>query len=66
MGKGGKIVVFIIVAFLILVGVTLIEESPEMAGPFFTIGAVVILVLWRALFKKNKDSEESGDLSLRK
>lgn len=59
MGRGGKIIVFIIVAFVIVVIATVMKEAG--AGAVLSIGGVAILILYQAMFKKSKPEEQNDD-----
>ena len=66
MGKGGKIIVFIIVAFVIVVIATVMKEAG--AGAVLSIGGVAILILYQAMFKKSKPEDQNvdNDITLKK
>jgi len=67
MGKGGKIVVFIIVAFVLVLIATLMKEAG--AGAVLSVAGVAIFILYQAMFKKSKPEEEQNqdkDITLKK
>jgi 4-hydroxybenzoate polyprenyltransferase len=67
MGKGGKIVVFIIVAFVLALLATLMKNAG--AGAVMGIAGVAIFILYQALFKKSKPNDkqnEDKDITLNK
>jgi membrane protein implicated in regulation of membrane protease activity len=71
MGKGGKIVVFIIVAFVVLFVVFLIATLMKgaVAAVVMSVSGIAISILYQALFKKSKPDEEQNhdkDLTLKK
>ena len=52
MNKGVKIVVFIILFLLLMVGVTFLETYLDVTGPFYAIGALLTFLLYRAMFRR--------------
>jgi hypothetical protein len=65
MSKTGKITVFVIVSFVIIVVATIIKELN--GGAFMWIAAIVIGVLYKSLFsKKATDSEDTDEITLKK
>ena len=66
MGKGGKIVVFIIVAFVLAVVATLMKEAG--AGAVLSVAGVAIYILYQAMFKKSstEDANDENDITLKK
>ena len=63
MGKGGKIAVFVIVVFFILIIATVMKEAG--AGAVMSVAGIAILILWFAMFKKS-EPEEDNDVTLKK
>lgn len=64
MGKAGKVIVFIIVCFVIIIGLALIKEgSKANGGPsaFMWIGALLIPIIYRSLFGKKDDDNNQGN-----
>lgn len=59
MGKGGKVVVFIIVAFVLALVATVMKEAG--AGAFFSIAGAAIYFLYQVMFKKSKPEEQNDD-----
>lgn len=66
MGKVGKIIVFILVAFVLVIIATVMKEAG--AGAVLSIAAVAVLILYRAMFKKSKpaENEDDNEITLRK
>lgn len=66
MGKAGKVITFIIVCLVILVGLTVIKESG--GGAVMWIGALLIPIIYKSLFGKKEEEEtsESKDITLNK
>jgi uncharacterized membrane protein len=67
MGKGGKIVVFIIVAFVLVLVATLLKEVG--AGAVMSVAGISIFILYQAMFKKSKPEEgqnQDKDITLKK
>lgn len=66
MGKGGKVVVFIIVALVLALVATVMKEAG--AGAVLSIAGVAILILYQAMFKKNKpeNKNDDNDITLKK
>ena len=67
MGKGGKVVVFIIVAFVLVFLATVMKEAG--AGAVMSGAGIAIFFLYQAMFKKSKpeDSQsEDNDITLKK
>jgi L-asparagine transporter-like permease len=66
MGKAGKVVVFIIVAFVLVILATLMKEAG--AGAVMSIAGVAIFILYQAMFKKSKQEEPNNenDITLKK
>ena len=58
MGKGGKIVVFIIVAFILVLIATLMKEAGS--GAVMSVAGIAIFILYQAMFKKRKPEEEQN------
>lgn len=66
MGKAGKVIVFVIVCFVILVVLTVIKEAG--GGAVMWLGAVAIPLIYKSMFGK-KDEEpnnQSSDITLNK
>ncbi|MFT6002773.1 MAG: hypothetical protein ACI95T_001539 [Flavobacteriales bacterium] len=59
MGKAGKVITFIIVCFVILVGLTVVKESG--GGAVMWIGVLLIPIIYRSLFGKKDEDEENND-----
>lgn len=59
MGKGGKIVVFIIVAFVLVIVATVMKEAG--AGAVLSVAGIAIYILYQAMFKKSKTEEQNDD-----
>lgn len=59
MGKGGKIAVFIIVALLLSFIAVALKEAG--AGAVLSVAGIAIFILYKAMFKKDKDEEQNGD-----
>lgn len=67
MGKGGKIVVFIIVAFVLVLIATLMKEAG--AGAVMSVAGIAIFILYQAMFKKSKPEDgqnQDKDITLKK
>ncbi|WP_417875823.1 hypothetical protein [Winogradskyella sediminis] len=66
MGKGGKVVVFIIVALVLALVATVMKEAG--AGAVLSIAGVAILILYQTMFKKSKaeDKNDDNDITLKK
>ena len=66
MGKGGKIVVFIIVAFFLVLIATLMKEAG--AGAVMSVAGIAIYILYQAMFKKSnsEDTNDENDIVLKK
>ncbi len=64
MGKSGKIVVFIIVAFVITMIAAALKKSG--AGAVLSVGAVAIYILYQSMFKKDKKAEVGTESTLKK
>jgi hypothetical protein len=67
MGKAGKVITFIIVCFVILVGLTAIKKSG--GGAVMWIGVLLIPIIYRSLFSKKEEdetSDDSNDITLNK
>lgn len=67
MGKGGKIAVFIIVAFVLTLIAILMKEAG--AGAVLSVAGVAIFILYKAMFKKNEPEEDQNqekDITLKK
>lgn len=66
MGKTGKVIVFIIVCFVILVVLTVIKEAG--GGAVMWLGAVAIPLIYRSMFGKKEEptDKSSGDITLNK
>lgn len=67
MGKGGKVIVFIIVVFVLVLISTAIKQSG--GGAVMSIAGIAILFLYRALFKKNNSEgkqREENNITLKK
>jgi 4-hydroxybenzoate polyprenyltransferase len=67
MGTAGKIAVFIIVAFVLLLGAILMKEAG--AGAIVSIAGVAVYLLYQAMFKKSDPEEkqnEDQEITLRK
>lgn len=64
MGKAGKVIVFIIVCLVIVIGLTAIKETSKAnggPGAFMWIGAVLIPIIYRSLFSKKDDDNNQGN-----
>lgn len=59
MGKAGKVITFIIVCFVILVGLTAVKESG--GGAVMWIGVLLIPIIYRSLFGEKDEDEENND-----
>ena len=59
MGKGGKVVVFIVVAFVLVLVATVMKKAG--AGAVLSIAGVAIFILYQAMFKKSKPEEQNDD-----
>jgi len=59
MGKGGKVVVFIIVVFVLVLVAHVMKEAG--AGAVLSIAAVATVILYQAMFKKSKPEEQNDD-----
>lgn len=66
MGKVGKVITFIIVCFVIIVGLTVVKESG--GGAVMWIGALLIPIIYRSLFGKKEEEKtnDSKDITLNK
>lgn len=67
MGTGGKIVIFIIVAFVLVIIATAMKEAG--AGAVMSIAGIAIFILYQAMFSKSKPEENSNeerDITLKK
>jgi 4-hydroxybenzoate polyprenyltransferase len=67
MGKGGKIIVFIIVAFVLVLIATLMKEAG--AGAVMSVAGIAIFFLYQAMFKKSKPEDgqnQDKDITLKK
>ena len=67
MGKAGKIIVFIIVAFVISLLASLMKEAG--AGAVMSVAGIAIFILYRAMFSKSKSYEipnDDNDITLKK
>lgn len=67
MGKGGKIVVFIIVVFVLVLVATVMKKAG--AGAVFSVAGFAIFLLYQTMFKKSKPEEnqsEDNDITLKK
>lgn len=66
MGKAGKVITFIIVCLVIVVGLTVIKESG--GGAVMWIGALLIPIIYKSLFGKKEEEEtsDSKDITLNK
>ena len=67
MGKGGKIVVFIIVAFILIFIATLMKEAG--AGAVMSIAGIAIYILYQSMFKKSNSKgthNQDNDITLKK
>lgn len=66
MGKAGKVITFIIVCLVIVVGLTVAKESG--GGAVMWIGALLIPIIYRSLFgkKEEESNEDSKDITLNK
>lgn len=67
MNKGSKIIVFIAVAFVVLLLATFMKEAG--AGAVMSVAGVAIYILYQAMFKKStsdKKSDDGKDITLRK
>ena len=66
MGKAGKVIVFVIVCFLIIVVLTGLKEAG--GGAVMWLGAIAIPLIYKSMFgKKNEHSEnQSNDITLNK
>lgn len=60
-----KVTIFIIVCFVILVISMALKEAG--AGAVMSIGALAIIILYKVMFKKDKEEDQdSNDISLKK
>lgn len=66
MGRTGKVIVFIIVCFVILLVLTILKESG--AGAVMWLGALAIPLIYKSMFGKKEQSqnENSTDITLNK
>ncbi len=67
MGKSGKIIIFIVVAFVLIVMATIMKEVG--AGAVVSIAVIAIVILYQAMFNKSKDKTEQSpknDIKLKK
>ncbi|MCR9289968.1 MAG: hypothetical protein NXI23_21540 [Bacteroidetes bacterium] len=66
MEKTGKIITFIIVCLVIIVGLTVIKESG--GGGVMWIGALLIPIIYGSLFNKKEEEKtsDSKDITLNK
>jgi len=66
MGKAGKVIVFVIVCFVILVGLDVIKKAG--GGAVMWLGVLVIPLIYKSMFsKKDKEpSNQSNDITLNK
>lgn len=67
MGKGGKIVVFIFVAFVLGLLAIIMKEAG--AGAVMSVAGIAIFILYQAMFKKSNPEEtqsEDNDITLKK
>lgn len=66
MGKVGKVITFIIVCLVILVGLTIVKESG--GGAVMWIGALLIPIIYKSLFgnKEEEETSDSKDITLNK
>lgn len=67
MSKGGKIVIFIIAVIVIgMIGAILKEAG---AGAVYSVGAVALIILYQAMFRKKdkpKENKNQTDITLKK
>ena len=66
MGKTGKVIVFVIVCFVILVALTAIKESG--GGAVMWLGALAIPLIYKSMFgkKKEQSTNQSSEITLNK
>lgn len=64
MSKGARIIVFIIVAFVLLVLATVMKENG--AGAVLSVAGFAIYLLYEAMFKNKNDDEGGSDITLKK
>lgn len=68
MSKTGKVITFIIVSFVIVVGLTGIKQSG--GGAVMWIAALLIPIIYHSLFRKKEDDDktdgDSNDITLKK
>jgi hypothetical protein len=66
MGKAGKVIVFVIVCFVILVVLTVIKEAG--GGAVMWLGALAIPLIYKSMFGKKDEepSNQSSDITLNK
>jgi len=66
MGKAGKVTVFVIVCFVILIVLTLIKEAG--GGAVMWLGAIAIPLIYKSMFGKKDEqpSNQSSDITLNK
>jgi len=59
MGKGGKIVVFIIVALVVSLLASVMKEAG--AGAVMSVAGIAIFILYKVMFSNSKSSETQND-----
>ena len=67
MGKAGKVIVFVVVCFVILVVLTIIKEAG--GGAVMWLGAVAIPLIYKSMFGKKDDqtkNQNDNDITLKK
>lgn len=64
MGKTGKVIVFVIVCFVIVLVLTLIKESG--GGAVMWLGALAIPLIYKSMFGKKDESNNDKDITLKK
>jgi hypothetical protein len=65
MGKTGKVIVFVIVCFVILMVLSIIKEAG--GGAIMWLGALSIPLIYKSIFgKKQQSSNHNNDIALKK
>ena len=66
MGTTGKVIVFVIVCFVIIIVLTGIKESG--GGAVMWLGALAIPLIYKSMFSKKSDdtTDQSNDITLNK
>ncbi|CAI9429922.1 Spore germination protein [Candidatus Ornithobacterium hominis] len=65
MNKVGKIIVFVVVSFIIVFGLTVLKAAN--GGAIMWLSALAIPLIYRSLFKNNKkDNNNDNDITLKK